>query len=604
MERLAASRSHRGKPRLRLIVLTMNRSSSLQRLLDSLLSAGTSFLSLSSVFIQLNHADYAGDRADLDLWIDAVGAKVNRSVVDVAKQLSWPFGKLTVHIRNKNAGLRAQWLESWARSTRLGWRTREIPLILEDDVEVSRHFWRWLKAAHAAYGKRPDVAGFSLQRAALCAAESCGIGGLDWIRKTPGPFMYMLVGSWGFSPTLRHWRRFTRWAAAFEGSGEKPYVAGLVTTRWYKSFEGDGRCPGKNCMWTALHVKYATLHRDRYTVYVQSGRKRAALAVNHQERGVHYDRPRGQDARLVRTWEPSLEHFPERVRRVGWDGMELEEPAFVRVARELSAAWGTVVVHLFDSHFVEMTAHWICNVRQLEGDVLRRTLFIAVDESAELELKRFVDGIGEKANVVLEMEKESAAVKDEKLYGQVGYYMMMLRRTEMLLLLLFAGVDILLAEADAVWLRNPIPEITKLSRNSDVTLMDDDPPQQSPQGGFMMVKANAATRDAFHEVLLRQEDRMMPHEGRNDTDEIGEDGNEQYIEASVMKRRERRGKLSVEWLPSNTFVSGVYYSNPALRERQDYTVVLFNWIIGTAAKIARAKEHGHWFLHENKQVCA
>ena len=59
--------------------------------------------------------------------------------------------------------------------------TREIALILEDDVVVVPHFWRWLRAAHYAYGARRDLAGISLNRfhlnqqnAMLIPAEESG----------------------------------------------------------------------------------------------------------------------------------------------------------------------------------------------------------------------------------------------------------------------------------------------------------------------------------------------------------------------------------------------------------------------------------------------
>lgn len=36
-------------------------------------------------------------------------------------------------------------------------------------MKVSRWFWRWLKAAHAAVKSREDIAGITLQRVHLCA---------------------------------------------------------------------------------------------------------------------------------------------------------------------------------------------------------------------------------------------------------------------------------------------------------------------------------------------------------------------------------------------------------------------------------------------------
>ena len=50
---------------------------------------------------------------------------------------------------------------------------REVGLILEDDNVVAPHFWRWLRAAHRAYGARRDVAGVTLQRLHFCQQIGC-----------------------------------------------------------------------------------------------------------------------------------------------------------------------------------------------------------------------------------------------------------------------------------------------------------------------------------------------------------------------------------------------------------------------------------------------
>ena len=166
-------------------------------------------------------------------------------------------GEARVHIRTENAGLREQWLHTWRDSLAGDGQHRlaagaigsdgvpEHALILEDDLSVSPHFWRWLRWCHAAYGngQRADFAGCTLQRASLCAAMRCpNLNGGPPPPATPN-FMYPLVGSWGFSPDARHWAAFTRWADNLSPSF-RPYVTGLQPTSWYKEFErqGDWNC--------------------------------------------------------------------------------------------------------------------------------------------------------------------------------------------------------------------------------------------------------------------------------------------------------------------------------------------------------------------------
>jgi len=142
-------------PDLRVMVLTMNREDELGRLLDS-----------------LERADYGGDRVDLDIWIDRLpSGAVHSGVLNVSERLHWGHGVKTLHVQEQNVGVQGQWLHVWHRSVPGGLEetVKEVGLIVEDDVEVSRVFWKWLKKAQNAISNRDDVAGVTLQRATNCA---------------------------------------------------------------------------------------------------------------------------------------------------------------------------------------------------------------------------------------------------------------------------------------------------------------------------------------------------------------------------------------------------------------------------------------------------
>jgi hypothetical protein len=250
-----------GTQSLRVIVLTYKRHKSLARLLTS-----------------LHRSDFLGERVALDVWVDAPprdappdDTVAHQRTIAVARRFTngvpmsanatdegddggaggllrrrWPHGEAHVHVRTDNAGLREQWLHTWRDSVDEGRQhslaygalsldgVPERALILEDDISVSPHFWRWLRWCHAAYGdgRRADFAGCTLQRASLCAKERCP--NLDGGMPPPATanFMYPLVGSWGFSPDARHWASFTHWADT-RPPGFRPYVEGLQPTGWY-----------------------------------------------------------------------------------------------------------------------------------------------------------------------------------------------------------------------------------------------------------------------------------------------------------------------------------------------------------------------------------
>jgi len=190
---------------VRIIVLTYARATSLKRLLTS-----------------LQHADYRQDTAHLHIWVDRKnGGAPDAETVSVSKEAcaAWKHGDCNVHIREHNVGLRVQWLTTWDASLPNGLteKTLEKSVILEDDLEVSTHFWRWLRYCHASYGHRSDFSGCTLQRAALCAKRCPTLKGGP--PNVDSNFMYPLVGSWGYSPGAKHWTKFTKWVSIQSDAG-------------------------------------------------------------------------------------------------------------------------------------------------------------------------------------------------------------------------------------------------------------------------------------------------------------------------------------------------------------------------------------------------
>ena len=138
---------------LRIMVLTFSRAASLRRLLTS-----------------LSNAEYDGFRIDLDIWIDkpATGRGHNPDVLMVSDNFDWPYGLKNVHPQPEHVGIIGQWIDTWQPTS----KTTEMCVFLEDDLDVSPFYFRWLKAAHEAYAHRPDVSGFTLQKAQLRAKNN------------------------------------------------------------------------------------------------------------------------------------------------------------------------------------------------------------------------------------------------------------------------------------------------------------------------------------------------------------------------------------------------------------------------------------------------
>ncbi|KAL0390758.1 UNVERIFIED_CONTAM: hypothetical protein Scaly_0432900 [Sesamum calycinum] len=142
-------------------VLTFNRLSSLSRCLKSLSRAHYDVNDKVHLHVFIDHflLDSQTGSADLDNKLN-----VSKQILDFVDGFDWKFGEKLVHYRTSNAGLQAQWLEAW-------WPTsdHEFAFVVEDDLEVSPLYYRFLKAVilnyyYNASNFSPSIYGASLQR--------------------------------------------------------------------------------------------------------------------------------------------------------------------------------------------------------------------------------------------------------------------------------------------------------------------------------------------------------------------------------------------------------------------------------------------------------
>lgn len=301
VNRTAAPGTKDGDAVARLIVLTMDRSQSLRRLLKSAVDA-----------------DYSGDHVDLDIWIDrSEGGLINAEVLAAAKQLQWPHGAKTIYERRKNGGLYQQWIYTW----RITEHSDEVAIILEDDLELSPAFYLWLKLSRSAYAADPEVAAFTLQRSTLRPRiPPGGVGNLLSIPSDQPVFKYRLLGSWGFSPQRDAWVEFRKWYEMKRAAGEKPYVDNLITTKWYKDQEKNGVA---TTMWTQWWIKFAD-EKGYFTVtpHLTDG---TTLCANWREKGMHYSKGKPTRDFPIYTGSSAQFSWPENPMKIDWDGREIQQ---------------------------------------------------------------------------------------------------------------------------------------------------------------------------------------------------------------------------------------------------------------------------------------
>ncbi|PIN17469.1 hypothetical protein CDL12_09870 [Handroanthus impetiginosus] len=264
-------------------VLTFNRLSSLSRCLNSLSKAHYDVGEKVHLHVFIDHffQDSQNRSADVDQKLN-----LSKQILDFIDGFEWKFGEKLVHYRTSNAGLQAQWLEAW-------WPTsdHEFAFVVEDDLELSPLYYRFLKAVilnyyYNASNFSPSIYGASLQRPRLVPGKHGNKMQLDGEARI---FLYQLVGTWGQLLFPRPWKEFRLWYDTHKAKGMKPFLDGMVTTGWYKRI-------GEK-IWTPWFIKFIHSH-GYFNIYTNFGHEQA-LSVSHRDAGVNYGKTIGPDSYLL-----------------------------------------------------------------------------------------------------------------------------------------------------------------------------------------------------------------------------------------------------------------------------------------------------------------
>ena len=193
----------------------------------------------------------------------------------------WKLGSCFVFVRSRNAGLVAQWLESWYP---LDGTTTEYALVLEDDLQLSPLYFTWLKRALRKYrgsdearGKYKNMCGITLQKAEVVAIRRWAKFNEAWNMKRH--FGYQQPGSWGqlFFPEC--WRAFREYR---ENTQDAPCCTKYVIPK-SPNMNGPTKQPDA---WTEFFLHFLWTH-GKY-ILTPSIKNPFTLSLNHLEKGVHY----------------------------------------------------------------------------------------------------------------------------------------------------------------------------------------------------------------------------------------------------------------------------------------------------------------------------
>ncbi len=234
--------------RLAIVVAAFNRPQALRRLLDSLR--------------RLEIPEGAGP--SLVFCVDRADDPMARSAVDeLVRGFEWRWGPKTIVAHPRHLGLRENILRCGDVALHF-----DGAVVLEDDLVVSPHLYRYCEAAYAAYAEDERLASFSLYRFPIAEFARRPFVPVD---DGYDAYFIQTCSSCGQMWTNRQWARFREW---FERHRSEPVTVddGVpeAITRWPDS------------SWKKSFNKYM-VHQDLY-----SCAPRISLTTNFGDDGTHH----------------------------------------------------------------------------------------------------------------------------------------------------------------------------------------------------------------------------------------------------------------------------------------------------------------------------
>lgn len=224
--------------------------------------------SMSNLLRSLTLADYGEDIVDLVISIDK-GPKQSE-VKKVAEACNWSHGEKCIRAFQEKQGLRKHILQCGDLTEKY-----DAVVVLEDDLLVSKAFYKYVKNAVRYYGENSEIAGISLYSYAV-NEFSYSVYNHLFVPFLPAyngydTFAMQVAQSWGQCWTKRMWKDFRNWEYADaeklpKGNYMPECVFGWGASSWKKNF-----------------MAYLT-KTDKYFIYPYH-----SYSTNCSEAGTHRD---------------------------------------------------------------------------------------------------------------------------------------------------------------------------------------------------------------------------------------------------------------------------------------------------------------------------
>lgn len=278
--------------------------------------------SLLRCLLSLRNAEYFGNDVPLDIFIDydQNSNSFPTAVMQISDEFFWPHGEKRVYYRNIHVGITTQWIEAWFPALETTNSQKEFAFFVEDDVEVSQFYYRWLIEAVKTYylSSKHDsrlLFGISLQN-----IKNNPTNQFPQNFPTNQSLLYQLPSTWGVLFSPNHWKTFRIWYELQVRRNQNILTSSNMTLeqgiqdvhvrdQLYPIIKGNHPA---NRLYISSNGQYFLSWLIRFTLETKSyflypHLPNYALIINHQEPGEFQKEAVGPNSKLLK-YEHEISH--------------------------------------------------------------------------------------------------------------------------------------------------------------------------------------------------------------------------------------------------------------------------------------------------------
>ena len=258
----------------------------------------------------------------------------------------------------------------------------------------------------------------------------------------------------------------------------------------------------------------------------------------------------------------------------------------VRVAHPIS---GDLILVMANAPYEDFLNNWICHAHAVGVQH-----FVVLTPDAEIATRLEARGIAHHVFVPSFALSNRTTVNAQLNYGTVEYQQLILERTLLVQRMLRLGVNVIIADIDAVWLSDPSAHFHAAPRR-DAMAPVDGYNDEWVCGGLVYLRNTSRTQRAWDVVAAHH--MTMVDEALQRGHLKWQDESEQAFISTYFRTK---GVLDFAFLDVLRFPSGRHYFKLQLPQRAGVVpaVVHNNFIVGSDQKRRRFRRHGMWAVSQ------